>query len=171
MNVFSRFMKLAVVVAVTVLAMAVLSGCGSSDKFAGEWTGSGRYKQTDFDCFYDLKIEKDGNGNGYTIDQTRSYWNAKESISGSSASYSWQNKTEKLTANLQNNTLEISGSDKASLTYNEEKEELQYKTGDSIITLQKSKDAAGDLDSFKNRQKEELIDKLNKLGRNFSFTD
>lgn len=53
MNVFSRFMKLAVVVAVTVLAMAVLSGCGSSDKFAGEWTGSGRYKQTDFDCFYD----------------------------------------------------------------------------------------------------------------------
>lgn len=86
-----------------------------------------------------MKIEKDGNGNGYTIDQTRSYWNAKESISGSSASYSWQNETEKLTANLQNNTLEISGSDKASLTYNEEKEELQYKTGDSIITCRRVK--------------------------------
>ena len=67
--------------------------------------------------------------------------------------------------------LEISGNTQASLTYNEEKEELQYKTGDSIITLQKSKDAAGDLDSFKNRQKEELLDKLNKLGRNFSFTE
>ena len=163
MNVFSRFMKLAVVVAVSLLAMAVLGGCGSSDKFAGEWTGTGRYNQTDF--------EKDGNGNGYTIEQTRSYWNAKESISGSSASYSWQNETEKLTANLQNEVLEISGNTQASLTYNEEKEELQYKTGDSIITLQKSKDAAGDLDSFKNRQKEELLDKLNKLGRNFSFTD
>ena len=64
MNVFSRFMKLAVVVAVSLLAMAVLGGCSSSDKFAGEWTGTGRYNQTDFDCFYDLKIEKDGNGNG-----------------------------------------------------------------------------------------------------------
>ena len=164
-------MKLAVVLAVSVLVMALIGGCGSSDKFAGEWTGTGRYNQTDFDCFYDLKIEKDGNGNGYTIEQTRSYWNAKESISGSSASYSWKNEKEKLTANLQNDTLEISGNNQASLTYNADKEELQYKTGDTIVTLQKSKDAAGDLDSFKNRQKEELLDKLNKEGKNFSFTD
>lgn len=171
MNLLSRFMKLALVVALTVLAAALIGGCGSSDKFAGEWTGTGRYDLTDFDCFYDLKIEKDGNGNGYTIERTRSYWNAKESISGSSASYSWKNETDKLTASLQNDTLEISGIDKSSLTYNKDKEELQYKTGDSIITLQKSKDAAGDLDSFKNRQKEELLDKLNKMGRSFSFTE
>ena len=51
-------MKLAVVMAVTILAAVFISGCGSSDKFAGEWTGTGRYNQTDFDCFYDLKIEK-----------------------------------------------------------------------------------------------------------------
>ena len=171
MNVFSRFMKLAVVVAVSLLAMAVLGGCGSSDKFDGERPDTGRYNQTDFDCFYDLKIEKDGNGNGYTIEQTRSYWNAKESISGSSASYSWHNETEKLTGNLQNEVLEISGNTQAALNYNEEKEELQYMTGDSIITLQKSKDAAGDLDSFKNRQKEDLMVKLNKEVINFSFTE
>lgn len=168
---FSRFMKLAVVMAVTILAAVFISGCGSSDKFAGEWTGTGRYNQTDFDCFYDLKIEKDGNSNGYTIEQTRSYWNAKESISGSSASYSWKNETEKLTGSLQNDVLEIAGNSQSSLTYNADKEELQYKTGDTIVTLQKSKDAAGDLDSFKNRKKEELLDKLNKMGRNFSFTD
>ena len=158
---FSRFMKLAVVMAVTILAAVFISGCGSSDKFAGEWTGTGRYNQ----------IEKDGNSNGYTIEQTRSYWNAKESISGSSASYSWKNETEKLTGSLQNDVLEIAGNSQSSLTYNADKEELQYKTGDTIVTLHKSKDAAGDLDSFKNRQKEELLDKLNKMGRNFSFTD
>ena len=34
-------MKLAVVMAVTILAAVFISGCGSSDKFAGEWTGTG----------------------------------------------------------------------------------------------------------------------------------
>ena len=48
MNVFSRFMKLAVVVAVSLLAMAVLGGCSSSDKFAGEWT---RYRALQPDRF------------------------------------------------------------------------------------------------------------------------
>lgn len=55
-----KFFKSFAVILAGVLMMAFLGGCGNSDKLSGEWVGSGRYNQTDFDCLYTLKVEKNG---------------------------------------------------------------------------------------------------------------
>lgn len=161
---------------VVILMMAFLGGCGSSDKLSGEWVGSGRYNQTDFDCFYTLKVEKNGSGNGYTVMQTRSYWDSKEKISDGSVSYSWKDeKTPAMAGSAKDNSLRftIPGNTQNSsmITFIEKDGSLQYATGDATITLHKAKDTKDELEKFKSSQKEELTAKLTKIGRRFSFNE
>lgn len=171
-----KFCKTLAVVLTGVLMMAFLGGCGSSDKLSGEWVGSGRYNQTDFDCFYTLKVEKNGNGNGYTVTQTRSYWKTKENISDGSVSYNWnEEKTQPMAGSAKDNSLRFTlpgnTQNSSMITFIEKDGTLQYTTGSNTVTLHKEKDIKGELEKFKSSQKEKLTSDLTKIGRRFTFNE
>lgn len=167
-----KFMKTLALMLVGVLTLALLGGCGgTSEKFAGTWVGSGRYNQTDFDCFYTLQIDK--NGKGYTINETRSYWDEK-SYPGEPVHYTWTDKkTPQVIGNVKDNSIRFTPpgmmENSFMVTFIEKDGTLQYNTGDATITLHKTKDVSGELAKFKDSQKEDFTAKLNKIGRKFSF--
>lgn len=77
MSSLSKFMKWAVLAAVSIFVVAFIGGCGNTEHFAGEWIGYGKTGfPKEMDCVYDVKIEK--TDNGYTVSLDRSNWELKD---------------------------------------------------------------------------------------------
>ena len=61
MRSLSKFMKLAVLAAVSIFVVAFLSGCFNSKSidYSGQWVGYGKTGfPKEMDCVYDVKIER-----------------------------------------------------------------------------------------------------------------
>ncbi|WP_287046144.1 hypothetical protein [Megasphaera sp.] len=149
-------LKCLAVLMISVIAMALLGGCGS-DKFEGHWIGTTQDAGWNgkLERLYDITIEK--NGKGYLVKETDYYWNVNvETPLTTTTSYNpwadfdkdskpqkeaapqkprkvtltWETgKTNSVSANAKNNDLVISQgglSADTTLTYIEKDDTLQF---------------------------------------------
>lgn len=184
-----KFFKNFAVILAGVLMMAFLGGCGSSEKFAGTWIGTGQYKAAGpgNTCFYTIKIDK--NGKGYNIQETLSQWEADKDIRIAfhtdrndekmykNIDYNWKNQqSQPMVATVKDNSLLFTPAgtttNSAMMTYIEKDGTLQYNTGDATITLHKAKDdkeVQEAMEKYKNEQKDILDKEAEKKADTHSF--
>lgn len=171
--------RLLAVCLIAVLAVVALGGCGQSEKFAGHWIGYGKTGiYGNKDMAYDITIEK--NGKGYIINETDNYWDDLDTTntffknSPKKVQMKWvTKKNENLVGTVKDNNLAINGSNWF-FTYKENDGTLQltlesFNMGRETIQLHKAKD--GELDEFKNKGKEELLNKYKSQDYNIELQE
>ena len=188
MKSLSKLMKLVVVMLVSVIAVAFLSGCGSSpDKFAGHWIGYGEAGYQKTERIYDVTIEKNGDGNGYLVDISINYWRLSPASytpfrgvgrgNRYNYKYEWEGtKENKITATAKDNILTMQGPGNPFFTYLEKDNTLQFTyTNDAKMGEQERivLHPAGENEAqeFKDKKKTELQQKIDPNTADISFTD
>lgn len=168
-----KFLKTLALMLVGVLTLALLGGCGSSEKFAGHWIGYGKDGYPiETDCIYDVTIEK--NGKGYIVNVDESRWRLEQApgstwedaMKDRNMQYVWKTKKkDNMTASVKENTLSTADQIPIRITYMEKDGTLLLTYEDDHhmqpikITLQKAKD--GDVENFKNKSKDDLTKEMN----------
>lgn len=183
MKSLSKLMKIVVVMLVSVLAVAFLSGCGSSpDKFAGHWIGYGTTGYRNVDCIYDITIEK--NGNGYLVNYSKAYWGLDPTsktpgftFGRPNYKYEWtQDKQDNLSATAKDDTLAIQGEGMPFFTYIEKDKTLQFAfRNDERMGVQERialhPAEENEVQDFKDKAKTKLQQKIDPNTADISFTD
>lgn len=185
MKSLSKLMKLVVVMMVSIFTVAFLSGCGSTpDKFAGHWIGYGTADYPLTDCIYDVNIEKNGNGQGYLVNVSKSYWQTLPTSNWAhfkgrlkQYKYKWEeHKEDNITAVSKDNILTMQGPGSPFFTYLEKDNTLQFtfnnqeKMGaqERIVLHPATENEAQE---FKDKKKAELQQKIDPNTAEISFTD
>ena len=171
MSSLSKFMKWAVLAAVSVFVVAFIGGCGNTEHFAGEWIGYGKTGfPKEMDCVYDVKIEK--TDNGYTVSLDRSNWELKDIpdpglidsiVNDDNQQYEWTTMKEmNLKATEKDNALTTTTENPLTFTYVEKDGTLElsfkdYSHQDGQVTVQLHKAEKGEVEDFKKRSKEDIL--------------
>lgn len=156
--------------AVSLLCLCFLGGCGNSDKFAGHWIGTGIHQGfvDTPDCYYDVTIEKNGNNN-YLINVTEAFW-FEQVYQGyppqnpQEVTLTWTEKHDNnLTGTAKENNLDLNLPDPLLHVFFTaiEKDGTLQLTDDNgqKITLHKAKD--GETTNFKEQFKKKMQEKYN----------
>lgn len=179
-----KFLKTLALMLVGVLTLALLGGCGNSEKFAGHWIGYGKNGYPSTDCIYDITIQKNGDKNGYLVNYSNAYWKLSPSshtpgfsIGRYNYKYEWNNYKEDNIAAIaddKNNKLTMQGPGSPYFTYIEKDKTLQltYSTdmGEQVkIVLHPAKD--NESQEFKDKTKDDLQKKIDPNTSDVSFTE
>lgn len=168
--------NLIAMLAISIFCVCLLGGCGSSDPFSGHWIGVGEKSGvwSNPECYYDVTIEKNGNGNNYLVNVTKGFWDKHVDVdlrnNSRHVTQEWQeNKENQRSAVRNDKTLNVQTPEDPMVheffTTVEKDGTLQLNLGEGdVITLHKAKEGEA------TELKEQFKDKIQKESNSHDIT-